>query len=636
MKRWFGRLPVHRKLVAMALFVSTAALLTASLGLMVLDVGLYRVNAQRDTAALARIVADNSAAAVAFSDPGAAEQTLSSLRAQGPVTRACIYLLDGTLFAGYARETGGICPEGPAETESLARFGALVPIAQGGAPWGWVYVERDLSDLGARLAVTAAAAAGMLLLAAALAFALAQRLTRSVSGPIAALAAAARRVGHDLHYPVPSLEAAEDEVGDLVRSFEAMMVRIRNTNADLHHEIHERKQIEAERERLLVREREASRLKDEFLAAVSHELRTPLNAIYGWVQVLATAKPDPEVSARAIASIARNVHAQTRVIEDLVDVSRIVTGKLHLEFEAVDLRGPVGAAIDVARPGAQAKGIRITVHAPAERCLVWGDRDRLQQIVLNLLSNAVKFTGVAGQVTVAVEAHQGAYELSVKDNGIGMSPEFLACAFDRFRQADGSMKREHGGLGLGLAIVKDLTEMHGGSVHAASAGIGHGATFSVLLPALTGEPDAAADATAVHGGPATATLAGVRVLVVDDNPDALELMATTLQAAGATVRTLGSGRAAVEAWDRDPADVVLCDLAMPGLNGFDVLREIRARDAAAGRTTRAIAVSAHATPEYRERSLEAGFAQYLAKPYRIADLLRAIKGLVPTSPGWMT
>jgi signal transduction histidine kinase/ActR/RegA family two-component response regulator len=623
-KQWFDGLPVHRKLVAMALVVSTAALLAAATGLMGLDVWRYRTSAQDDAETLARIIADNSAAAVTFGDQPAAQDTLFTVRVRPAVTRACIYLPDGQLFAQYARSADAPCPAAaPSSGRSFSLFGAVVPIVRNNRTWGSVYVERDLSDLGPRLAVTAAAAAAMLLLAGGLAFVLAQRLTRTVSQPITELARVAKQVGDNLRFEVPEIATPQDEIGDLVRVFRAMMIRVRDSNEGLVREIDERKRIEAERETLLVREREASRLKDQFLAAVSHELRTPLNAILGWVQILGSTKPSEQTSAKAIASIARNAQAQTRVIEDLVDVSRIVAGKLHLRFEPVDLREPIEAAVEVVRLAAHSKNIDVVVQSPDRPCLINGDRDRLQQVVWNLLSNAVKFTGAGGRVTIRTEELDGTYQLEVSDSGVGIAPEFLPYVFDRFRQADGSMTREHGGLGLGLAIVKDLTEMHGGTVDVLSPGQGHGTTFTVRFPALIGLQPAV--------GPIpendvidSAELAGVRVLAVDDNVDALEVMSLALTAAGATVRAVTSGTSAVQEWEREPADVLLCDLAMPGMDGFDVLREIRQRDGRNGHATRAVAVSAHATRLHRDHSRKAGFAQHVAKPYRTADLVRAV------------
>ena len=623
MRRWFDRLPVHRKLVAMALVVSTAAVLAAATGLTLFDVWRYRAAAADDAGTLARIIAENTAAAVTFGDPSAAQETLSTVRVRPVVTRACIYLDDGELFASYERSPEFRCPRAePTAQENFGRVGTSAPIERNTRRWGSVYVERDLTDLDRRIALTAFAAVPMILMAGLLAFLLAQRLTRTISQPIAELADTATRVGRDLQYTVPEIPTPQDEIGDLVRAFQKMIARVREANEGLVREIDERKRIEAEREMLLVRERQANRLKDEFLAAVSHELRTPLNAILGWVQILASTRPSEQTTAKAIASIARNAQAQTRVIEDLVDVARIVTGKLQLRFEAVDLRAAIEAAVEVLGPPAHAKNIHLAVQAPDHHCLVNGDRDRLQQIIWNLLSNAIKFSGSGARVTVAARDLGASYEVEVSDRGIGIAPDFLPFVFERFRQADGSMTREQGGLGLGLAIVKELTEMHGGSVEAASSGIGQGASFFVRIPALIGAT--AAIATPPAAAADRHALAGVRVLVVDDNDDALDVTAVALEGAGAVVRTARSGSAAIDEWSHEPADVLLCDLAMPKMDGFDVLRTIRERDVVTGRRTPAIAVSAHATDEHRQRSKAAGFDDHLTKPYRTDDLVRTV------------
>ena len=328
-----------------------------------------------------------------------------------------------------------------------------------------------------------------------------------------------------------------------------------------------------------------------------------------------------------MASISRNAQAQAKVIEDLVDVSRIVTGKLLLRLQPVDLRVPIDAAVEVVRPvGAGERHSTSTCMTSDAGRIVSGDRDRLQQIVWNLLSNAVKFTPAGGHITVTTRERGAAYEIEVRDTGMGLAPEFLPYVFDRFRQADGSTTREYGGLGLGLSIVKDLTELHGGTVHVSSDGIGKGATFTIQLPALIG-PTPTIDAT-VRDDVDPGALAGRRVLAVDDNTDALDVVTMALTSAGATVRTVTCGIEAVQEWQREPADVLVCDLAMPQIDGFDLLRRIREIDREAGRVTRAVALTAHATAEYREQSEHAGFLQYIAKPYRRSDLVRAVTAVL--------
>ena len=619
MKRWYDALPVHRKLVAMALATTMVALVAATAGLMALDIWRYRIAAADDIESLAQVIAENSAAALVFDDPEAATETLATTRVRPTVMRLCLYLPDDVLFAGYNRNGQRPCAERPDVPDRWSTAATRVPVNRNGRVLGTVVAERDLSDLGSRIAVTAGAGVLTLILAGALAYALAQRLHRSVSTPIAELAAAARKIGSPA-YAIPEIYANPDEIGELVKSLTGMMQRLQDANHGLLKEIDERRRVEAEREGALVRERDASRLKDEFLAAVSHELRTPLNAIVGWVQILRMGNPDPEMLQKAVATIGRNAHAQARVIEDLVDVSRIVTGKLHLRFQTVDLRRPVESAVELNRPSALAKNVALEVRLPAEPCLVSGDPDRLQQVVSNLLSNAVKFSPGGGRIDVTLQAVEGAHQIRVADTGIGIAADFLPHVFERFRQSDGSMTREYGGLGLGLAIVKELTDLHGGAVSVASDGLGHGAQFVVRLPALVAL-DAAAAVPAREAALSRVALAGIRVLAVDDNPDALEVVATTLATAGATVRVARDGHDAVAQWHQQAPDVLVCDLAMPHLDGFAVLRMIQQNG---GAGVRAIALTAHASQEYVNRTSAAGFVGHVAKPYAATDLVDAV------------
>ena len=303
-------------------------------------------------------------------------------------------------------------------------------------------------------------------------------------------------------------------------------------------------------------------------------------------------------------------------------MSRIVTGKLNLRFDPVNVCEVIDHAVDVTRAAAQTKGISLTTNLPKAVCFVNGDGDRLQQIVWNLLSNAVKFTPAGGRVDVSLVAEDNVFELTVSDTGTGISAEFLPSVFDRFRQADGSMTREHGGLGLGLAIVKELTELHGGTVRAASGGPGQGASFTVRLPQLAGlhfhEP-ILGNETGRRG-----SLAGVEILAVDDNQDAIDVLAMALSVQGARVRTASSGQDAIREFERAPVDVLLCDLAMPVVSGFDVLRSIRQKDALRKTHTIAIALTAHASEDHRAESLNAGFDGHIAKPYDASQLTRTI------------
>jgi signal transduction histidine kinase len=617
----------------MALAVTTAALVFATVGLTIIDVWRYRTAAADDTASLASIIAENTAAAVAFEDHAAARDSLATVRVRPSVGRACLYLPTDKLFEGFGRTANSACPRSRPENVTWRVVAGTAPVERNGRVLATVYVERDLTEIGARVAVAGVTGFAMLVLAATVAFGLAHRLHRTVSTPIAQLASAARGLDPEGdRSALPEVHAAEDEVGDLVRAFTEMLRRVRDANARLvdsnvalQHEVEERRRMQAEREQLLAREREASRLKDEFLAAVSHELRTPLNAILGWLQVLATTKPTQQTIAKALASLTRNAQAQNRVIEDLLDVSRIITGKLQLKLDAVDLRAVVESTIETVAPVATAKGIHLDTDVPTAACMVHGDYDRLRQIIWNLLSNAVKFTPPGGGVALRLAHDTDRYVLSVTDTGAGILESFLPHVFERFRQADGSTTREHGGLGLGLAIVQELADLHGGTVDAASDGEGRGATFRLILPQFVGQ-------STIPAGHAAAPdplprLDGIRVLAVDDNLDALDIVTAALSDAGALVQNASSGSEALDLWRKAPSDILVCDLAMPFMDGFEVLSRIRQLDAA-GKVVPAIAVTAYASDEYRQRSARAGFQGHMAKPYNTSELIRAVAAAV--------
>jgi len=376
----------------------------------------------------------------------------------------------------------------------------------------------------------------------------------------------------------------------------------------------------------------ASRLKDEFLATVSHELRTPLHAISGWAHVLARAELTREDQVRAVEAILRNAKAQNRIIEDILDVSRIITGKLKLDLQPVDLVSVVESALDTVRPTAAAKKIRVETTMERGRLPVLGDAARLQQAAWNLLINALKFTPAAGVVTIGLRESGGSAQLTVTDTGMGIAPEFLPHVFERFRQADGSITRRHGGLGLGLAIVRHIVEMHGGAVHAESSGEGRGSTFVLTIPVASGahlEP-----AIVPWRGPseddqpvASSRLDDIRVLVVDDEPDVLELVAKVLADAGAHVSTSSSAQGALELMAHCAFDLLILDIAMPDTDGYALMREIRSREAGRGDRAPAIALTACAHAEERARAFAAGFQCHLAKPIEPPALVSAVATL---------
>jgi PAS domain S-box-containing protein len=376
-------------------------------------------------------------------------------------------------------------------------------------------------------------------------------------------------------------------------------------------------------ERARLQAEEASRLKDEFLATVSHELRTPLTAVLGWSKLLKSDRFDPQSAARALEAIERNAAAQARLIDDLLDVSRVITGKLRLDVRRVELLPVIEAAAESVRPAAEARGVRLDLRLDPAAGPVSGDADRLRQVVWNLLSNAIKFTPGGGSVSVSLGREGAHAELTVADTGAGIAPEFLPHVFDRFRQADGRITRQHGGLGLGLAITRHLVEIHGGTVEAESPGHGAGATFRVRLPLLqTRNADFGSRVDEGHADshqpaipdPQSATLAGLHVLVVDDDDDTRELMAAVLGRAGARVTPAATAAEAFDAAERLRPDVLLADIGMPGEDGYTLIKRVRALGAEAGGDVPAAALTAYARPEDRTRALESGFQMHIAKP----------------------
>jgi signal transduction histidine kinase/CheY-like chemotaxis protein len=501
---------------------------------------------------------------------------------------------------------------------------AVVPVARNGQQVGAIYVERSLGDLPAHIALVTLVGCGALSVAALVALFAARQLQRVVSRPIVELAAAARRVGHEDLTELPPVVAPPDETGALVQAFNDMVGRLVTTNAALRAEIEERKKLHQEREQILAREREASRLKDEFLAAVSHELRTPLNAILGWTQVLTQTSPTPEKAAHALASLSRNAHTQKRLIEDLLDVSRIMVGKLQLTPSLVDLRTIVEAALEVTAPAAAVKGITLAYSADVDGCPVRGDAHRLQQILWNVLSNAVKFTPPGGRVAVRLTRADAVARIAVSDDGAGIAREVLPYIFERFRQGDGSITREYGGLGLGLAIAKELIELHGGTITASSQGPGHGAVFTLTFPLAPASADGAPAFAAV---PPSDALAGLDLVVIDDNADALNIAAAILSAAGASVRQASSGQEGVDQVRANIPSAVLCDIGMPSMDGFAVLDAVR-RVSPDGKPVPVIAVTAYASEEYRARCLSAGFEGFVAKPYLATEVVGQVAMVV--------
>jgi len=457
------------------------------------------------------------------------------------------------------------------------------------------------------------------------------------------------------------IESKNAELESRVQKRTAELAR---TNQALHAEIAERKRAQEEREQLFISEQKAreraeaaNRAKDEFLATVSHELRTPLTSILGWARLLRSNEIDQPSFARGLDTIERNAKSQAKIIEDILDVSRIISGKLRIEVRALDLVPIIEMAVDAVRPAADAKAIQIKVSLDPAVGPLRGDPNRLQQVAWNLLSNAVKFTPNGGEIHVHLKHGDQGAQIVVADNGSGISPDFLPFVFDRFSQAEGHITRRHGGLGLGLAIVRHLVEMHGGTINVESPGEGQGATFTVELPFTsadsldhdpveTHDPVEAHDSVesrpekqAAEAGPGLVSeqpgtpaegcrnLDNLRIMVVDDDPDTLQVLAMALTQAGASVKACSSATEAFDTLGTWSADLLVSDLGMPGEDGYSLIRRVRALEPEMGRTVPAIALTAFASLADRARALSEGFQMHVSKPVEPVRLISAIAQL---------
>lgn len=416
-----------------------------------------------------------------------------------------------------------------------------------------------------------------------------------------------------------------------------LYTEVQSHASELRAEVAERKQAEEERARLLIREQaaraeaeRANRAKDQFLATLSHELRTPLSAILGWSQLVRTGRLEETQMARAFETIERNARSQSQLIDDLLDVSRIITGKLQIELRLVDLSKAIEAAVDSVRPAYETKGINFELIGATGASHVRGDANRLQQIFWNLFNNAVKFTPAGGKISVTVENNERSVSISVSDTGIGIDARFLPFIFERFQQADGSTTRAHGGLGLGLAIVRHLVDLHNGEIKVESDGPGKGSSFKVSLPVAVASEKVSqattlAELEARYFGPDYAKmLDGMRILVVDDEADSRDLLCAILTRCGSEVKCTESASEALQAFKEWKPDVLVSDIGMPIEDGYSLIRKLRKLKSKRAQHIPAVALTAYATSEDRARALSAGFQMHLAKPIEPKTLVKSI------------
>ena len=604
-------LSIRQKLTAMLMTASTVVLLLASAAFVIWDFYRYRADMETDLITEAQLVLENTAAAVTFLDPDAAGETLEMLELHPHMQIACLYLPSGRLFAWRSfREPVDVCPESAQLGTQFTptRMFVTQQLERGRDRGAMLYVGVDRNGQRARVRTQATAVGAILVAGLLVSFLLSTFLRGTVAKPVARLASTAREIADRGDYSIRAANPSSDEIGVLVQAFNRMLDEIQAS--------------QRERTEALDREQEANRLKDEFLATLSHELRTPLNAIVGWVHLLRRGQlPEDEVK-HALDRIDRNAHAQARLVQDLLDVSRITTGKLRLDIQEMDLATVAANAIDACRPAAEARQVALVTEFSG-RFPTMGDPDRLQQVLWNLISNAVRFTPANGTVTVSIARHDQTDRIEVRDTGAGIEPQFLPFMFEPFRQADGASTRAHGGLGIGLTIVRRLTEMHGGSVDVFSAGPGKGATLTVTLPVRR----TAVAAPAVMSRQRVASLTQATVLVVEDDEDTLELLQSTLKMAGAIPIGARSVADALIASDGHRLDALVSDIAMPGQDGYTLMTLLRDRLGPAMPEV-TIALTAYAGRADREKALNAGFREHLSKPVNPDVLVQTLEDLL--------
>jgi signal transduction histidine kinase len=607
-----SRLSIRQKLAALLMIASSVVLILASIAYVTWDYFQFRTDMRNDLSTQAGLVLENTAAAVTFKDPEAAQETLQMLSINPHVQIACLYFPNGELFTlqDFHDPSTDTCSSTvlPGARFRTDRLEIVQQLTRGKDPGAMVYIASDLDAARARVQTLSAAVAVIIAAGLLLSFLLSSLLQRIVAAPITALAGTAHEIANRGDYSLRATGASRDEIGVLVQAFNRMLDEIETSQRD--------------RADLLEREQQANRLKDEFLATLSHELRTPLNAIVGWVHLLRAGQLPPDEVRHALERIDRNAHAQARLVQDLLDVSRITSGKLLLDIRPMDLASVAAAAVDACRPAADARQVEIVTQFDGAIPTL-GDPDRLQQVMWNLISNAVRFTPAGGRVTVSIVRAHGADTITVTDTGAGIEPQFIPFMFDPFRQADGASTRAHGGLGLGLTIVRRLTEMHGGTVAVTSEGLGHGATLSVTLPIRESRAPAPDESERAR----VTSLSGARVLIVDDDADTLELLGSTLRSAGAEPIRASSVGEALQAADGRAIDAVVSDIAMPGQDGYTLM--VLLKDRLGTRMPSAtVALTAYAAMADRRRALEAGFREHLAKPVNPSVLIRTLEDLL--------
>ena len=606
------------------MLTTLVALLLSAGSLLVYEFYSFRDAWVADLRTQAELIARSTEAAVVFNDAKAARENLALLKHQPRVRAAAIFQANGVRFAGFA--AGAAEPPARADRQLLARGSRFVgstlevsyPIERDGELVGsvWLQAEHDVwSRAATYAAILLAVTAGSL----ALAFAVFGRLQRVVTEPLARMTGVAQEVIERRDWSLRAPGSANRDIGVLVEAFNGMLAEVEARTGELEREMVVREQAEAEL-------RVVDRKKDEFLATLAHELRNPLAPMTNAVALVRRPGADGESRDKALSILDRQLRHMVRLIDDLLDVSRVATGKLSLHMENVDLVAVLRAAVELAEPAAAARRLTLTGRWPSVPCPMVGDSARLLQVFSNLLNNACRYTPPGGRIEVEAEARPGDVEVTVRDTGVGIEPAMRDRIFDLFEQADKSLERGNAGLGIGLTLARQLVQLHGGEIEARSEGIGRGSAFVVRLPR------AQALAGVVARPPLSLAAAGaLRLVLADDNVDFADSLQTILEMHGHRVVVVNDGEAAVEAVREQHPDAAILDIGMPGLNGYEVARRLRADAATAA--TPLIAVTGWGQSADKQAAADAGFDRHLLKPLNPDDLLQVLAALPPRPEG---
>jgi signal transduction histidine kinase/ActR/RegA family two-component response regulator len=617
--------PSLRGQMTRASMVTTLLALLLSCGaLLVYEFLSFRDVWVADLRTQADLIAHSSEAAVVFNDPKAARENLAVLKLRPHVRAAAIFLADGRRFAAFAADNAAVVPS-RADTRLLAegsRFAGPTieisyPIEHEGELVGSVYMAAE-HDVWTRAQSYATILVAVTLASLAFAYFVFGRLQGAITEPLARMTRVARNVMERRDWSLRAPDSNNRDLSVLVQSFNGMLAEVESRTGELEREMVVRQQAEAEL-------RAVDRKKDEFLATLAHELRNPLAPMTNAVALVRRAELDDVSREKAIGILDRQLHHMVRLIDDLLDVSRIATGKLSLHMENVDLVATLRAALELAEPAARARRLQVTSRLPEAPCPIVGDSARLLQVFSNLLNNACRYTPPGGRVEVETRIAEDSVEVIVRDTGVGVVPAMQGRIFDLFEQADKSLERGNAGLGIGLTLARQLVQLHGGDIGVASEGIGRGSAFTVRLP----RSRAAAEPVAPSAPAAAAGPDAMRIVIADDNVDFAESLQVILGMHGHDVTVLHDGEAALARMRQHPPDLAVLDIGMPGLNGYEVARRLRADPSTASLVL--IAVTGWGQAADKQAAADAGFDRHLVKPLSPDTLLEVIAALRPGS-----